>query len=563
MTVAAPEIADTPAIGQYSREQEIGALEALDRIEASGLLGAGERLPAMLRYIVREELSGRGDRIKGFTIATEVLGRGADFDPQADGIARAEMTRLRKALDHYNARSSIIDAVRIEIPRGSFRPRLSFPVAIGHEDVQAPVPSFMPRGWRRVGAVMLLAAVCAIAAAYGLRQVEAPAASGPPLLVVQPVRPAPASAFAEGLAGAIAAELAHQPWLTVIHQPLDGALGGALGKAARSRPVYLLETEIEKAGVGVSVRSVLKRWVDQSVRWSHLYEDVSAVAMSAETVRGVARSIARDLSQPGGAIALAEVARQDAAPEAERRFACMMVVRRYWNSYDAALRTDSRTCLEDAVRRGAEDWSSRAALALFVIEDARVNSGEKRAALLAEARMLAPDVDRSNLLLQGARLALAACEENAAALRAVAGNLLAMFPNNADVLGDVGSKLGLAAGDWPKAIAVETRAMELNPAAPPWYPLATVARSLMDGRPAVGAALLERAPQRGLAIGHVLRLAVGGAIGDPLLVRDARLRLHEQGLPDPASILALIEGECWSRDVKDTVKSGVEAAARL
>jgi adenylate cyclase len=560
MTVAGLGTADAPAARHYNREQEICALEVLDRVEASGLLGAGGRLPAILRYVVREELSGRGDRIKGFTIATEVLGRGADFDPQADGIARAEMARLRKALDHYNAGSSTLEAVRIEIPRGSFRPRLSFPAAIEHEG-PAAASSSLPRSWSRAGAGLLIAAVCALAAAYAFLRVEAPAAPGPPLLVVQPVQPAPASPLAEGLAGAIAAELARQPWLTVVHRPLNGPLGDALGSAARSRPVYLLETQIESAGV--SVRSVLKRWTDQSVRWSHLYEDVSLAATSAETVRGVARSIAGDLAQPGGAIALAEVARQEAAPQAERQFACMMVVRRYWNNFDAALRTEGRACLEDAVRRGADDWSSRAALALLAIEDARVNSGEKRAALLAEAQMLAPDVDRSNLLLQGARLALAACEEDSATLRAVAADLLAAFPNNADVLGDVGSKLGLAAGDWPKAIAVETRAMELNPAAPPWYPLATVARSLMDGRPAVGAALLERAPQRGLTIGHVIRLAIGGAMGDPLLIRDARGRLAQQGLPDLPSILALIDGECWSRDVRESVKSGAEAAARL
>ncbi len=37
----------------YSREQEIKILEAVDRISTSGVLGAGERMPALLGYLVR------------------------------------------------------------------------------------------------------------------------------------------------------------------------------------------------------------------------------------------------------------------------------------------------------------------------------------------------------------------------------------------------------------------------------------------------------------------------------------------------------------------------------
>jgi hypothetical protein len=84
---------------RLSRSDKIAVLEALDSIIASGALGGGERLPALLRYLVTEELAGRGERIKAFAIATEVLGRGADFDPQIDSIAQIKMARLRKELD--------------------------------------------------------------------------------------------------------------------------------------------------------------------------------------------------------------------------------------------------------------------------------------------------------------------------------------------------------------------------------------------------------------------------------------------------------------------------------
>ena len=108
---------------RLSRSDDIAVLEALDAIIASGALGGGERLPALLRYLllrylVTEELAGRGERIKAFAIATEVLGRGADFDPQLDSIARTEMARLRKVLDHVTASNSDAGQVRITIPKG-------------------------------------------------------------------------------------------------------------------------------------------------------------------------------------------------------------------------------------------------------------------------------------------------------------------------------------------------------------------------------------------------------------------------------------------------------------
>ncbi|MCX7326784.1 MAG: hypothetical protein NTW00_01220, partial [Hyphomicrobiales bacterium] len=49
---------------RLSRSDDIAVLEALDAIIASGALGGGERLPALLRYLVMEELAGRGERIK-------------------------------------------------------------------------------------------------------------------------------------------------------------------------------------------------------------------------------------------------------------------------------------------------------------------------------------------------------------------------------------------------------------------------------------------------------------------------------------------------------------------
>src|SRR4051812_31614802 len=52
----------------------------LERIVASAEFTVPERARRMLRYVVEEALAGRGERIKAYTVAVEVLGRDEGFD---------------------------------------------------------------------------------------------------------------------------------------------------------------------------------------------------------------------------------------------------------------------------------------------------------------------------------------------------------------------------------------------------------------------------------------------------------------------------------------------------
>src|SRR5258708_8282352 len=94
---------------------------ALERMAESEAFRASPQLIAFLRYVVEVTLRGQADRIKGYTIATEALGRTVDFDPQTDPIVRVEATRLRRALDRYHAASGT-EGVRIDLPLGCYVP---------------------------------------------------------------------------------------------------------------------------------------------------------------------------------------------------------------------------------------------------------------------------------------------------------------------------------------------------------------------------------------------------------------------------------------------------------
>jgi len=72
----------------------------------------------LLRYLVNASI----DNItpKEYTIATEVLHRGPDFDSRHDTIVRVYAYNLRKKLDHYYSHEGKDDRVRIDIPKGHY-----------------------------------------------------------------------------------------------------------------------------------------------------------------------------------------------------------------------------------------------------------------------------------------------------------------------------------------------------------------------------------------------------------------------------------------------------------
>lgn len=92
------------------------------RLIASDKFRASERLRQFLIHVVRETLAGRAQRIKAYSIATDVFGRGDDFNPTIDPIVRIEAARLRRSLEHYYLTAGVNDPLVIQIPKGGYAP---------------------------------------------------------------------------------------------------------------------------------------------------------------------------------------------------------------------------------------------------------------------------------------------------------------------------------------------------------------------------------------------------------------------------------------------------------
>jgi TolB-like protein len=100
-------------------------IDQVNKISQSSVLRNSPVLRQFLHFVVDETLEGRGEKIKEYTIGTQVLGRRTDFDPQLDAIVRIHAGRLRRALNEFYAGTGKNDPLKISIPKGGYAPNFS------------------------------------------------------------------------------------------------------------------------------------------------------------------------------------------------------------------------------------------------------------------------------------------------------------------------------------------------------------------------------------------------------------------------------------------------------
>lgn len=109
---------------------------AIERLVASHSLHGSESLCKLLKYLAKQAIEHPGVQVKEYQIATEVLGRQANFDPQLDSMVRVQAGRLRAKLTEYYSTEGTSDPLVIELPKGSyallFHERSRVPVSNGN-----------------------------------------------------------------------------------------------------------------------------------------------------------------------------------------------------------------------------------------------------------------------------------------------------------------------------------------------------------------------------------------------------------------------------------------------
>ena len=90
--------------------------QQIKRILNSPEFKATDVQKSFFTFVVETFLVGRSHEIKGYTIATQVFGRGEDFNQATDPIVSIQANKLRRALERYYLVAWQSDPIRIDIP---------------------------------------------------------------------------------------------------------------------------------------------------------------------------------------------------------------------------------------------------------------------------------------------------------------------------------------------------------------------------------------------------------------------------------------------------------------
>jgi hypothetical protein len=157
-----------PNLPIYEDKESTPALNAaairaqLERILVSPPFRNSKRYPALLRYVVEQELNGASADLKERTIGIDVFGREPDYDPAVDPVVRISAGEVRKRLAQFYQEVAGEEQLRIELPVGTYRPEFVFParppVALPEPlAVSNIVPEPVPRPEKRAGPSFLVA----------------------------------------------------------------------------------------------------------------------------------------------------------------------------------------------------------------------------------------------------------------------------------------------------------------------------------------------------------------------------------------------------------------------
>jgi TolB-like protein len=495
----------------------------LDRILKSADFEATTREHRFLSHVVEEALAGRGSRIKAYSIAVEVFGRDASFDPQTDPIVRIEAGHLRRSLERYYLTSGQSDPVLITIPKGGYAP--TFALRGRPAAAEMALPSIAPASekptpqllWPRPSwlTVVLSAVVAALAVLVFQFQTKRAGPTAPeiPRLVVErfeDLNGSPSSAaIASGLTQEVISQLSKFRDIIVVESV----------ERSPVPPRYVLSGSVSLSDDAFRLQVRLVTRSDGTVLWADSYDGGMKVAEILGAQADIARDVVTSLAQTYGVIYQADTTLDvDQPPDDWAAYSCTLSYYAYRVTLDPKARTGVRTCLEKAVERFPGYATAWGLLAQITLDEVRfrfpydpVTSEEGIDRALAMARR-ATELDPRNVRALHAEMSALFWNEDFEAGRQVGEQALALNPNDSEILGGFGTRLALS-GSWNDGCALVERARERNLGPFAYYESTLALCSYFSGDYSQAAMWIKKTPTPGNQLYHLIAAAIFGEGG--------------------------------------------------
>ncbi|MGH6709893.1 MAG: tetratricopeptide repeat protein [Bradyrhizobium sp.] len=449
--------------------------EQLDRILSSSDFSASERERRFLSYVGEEALSGRGARIKAYSIGVEVFGRGETFNPQLDPIVRIGAGHLRRALERYYLTAGQADPILITIPKGGYVPEFSLrqqpPTIVAPENpVASTFATVAFRGskpWMMAAfGLTLLVAILVAGWWWNTRNTSARTPEIPRVLVEKfddLTGTVASAAVTTGLRQEVVEQLSKFNDIVVMESSPSAT------DTSVPAPRFVLAGSVDLSADTFRLRVRFTNRLDDSVLWAESYDGGIKVADLRNAQAEVAHKVAMTLAPSYGVIFSADSSRHiDSPPDDWAAYSCTLSFYAYERVQDSEARSALRICLEKAVDRFPNYASAWGLLSLIYVDDYRFQFPDDPAssqtalqrALVAAKRAL--EIDPRNIRGLHARMLSLYFNREIDAALAIGKRALAINPNDTELLGEYGSRLALS-GDWPEGCALSAQAYERNP----------------------------------------------------------------------------------------------------
>ncbi len=576
---------------------------ALARVAASAAFSASPRMQDFLRYVVEETLAGRGDEIKGYSLALEVFRRGDSFDPANDSVVRVEAARLRRTLAAYYDGEGRDDPVLIGIPKGGYVPAFQLRSNGAATPEQAPPPPAaspplavpdvdLPDRRPAVGAAPQRATLVVLAF-VGLATILAGGvywlgigkdAALTPLNtkdeLSRPARPTIAvlpfeatfgterdALLGRGLAADISGALTGFHELIVLYAENGNSLKpGSVGPLDVSR--YRLQGTVASQRGDVRVLVQLLDARNNRSLWAQNYERQLNTESLFELQDEITQQVAATIADPYGVIWQSEIT-QPHRPQSVSAYYCALRAYDYWRELSPELHAKVRTCLEDAVKVEPDYAAAWAALSYFYMDEYRYGYNprddspplERALASANKAVALDPFDARAYQALYTVQFLRGDTRE----FQRIGKKALELNRNSLDLVGDYGAKLAMS-GSWTEGIPLVRDAVERNPAPPGWLFTPLVYYEYMNGNYSEALTYIDRMNTPDYYRTYVLRAMIYGQLGDMAKAKAALEqieRLKPQFLYDPVADMKHwgLAAEILAQSVEGLRKAGVLIAA--
>jgi adenylate cyclase len=474
---------------------------ALERILASRCFQQAGRASDFLRYVVEQTLAGGGQRLKGYTIGVEVFGRPADFDAQSDALVRVEAGRLRRRLLEYYAGEGAADAVRIELPRGSYAVEYHFACTDEHA-VPAPTSASLAEAaqisfpWRRAAfglGVLLIVAAGVIAWQQSALQatrrtlalVEEPQRTEWPSILVVPFENLSADVTLDAFAASMTEEIMlrlDELDLFVIASKVRWYGPGEETKLDAAAGGYVLTGSVRGTGHQARIAARLIEAETGAQLWTAAYDE----PLTLDRLPALQERIAHDVvavTAPYGPIFEAELARARRSVQSPKLSDCLATYHEYRRRVTPAGYRETLDCLRNVSVRAPGVASVWSALAMLYVDEYASSFGRTGDEALESARQVtakALAIDGDDLL---ANLALTRVQffDGDPAFRQTIDRTIALRPGGAQAYAQGGFLLVIT-GDSAQGLVLADQARKLTKAPIGFYHLTYAASYLRDRR---------------------------------------------------------------------------------